>query len=177
MPTLERILAAAVPSMIHGHHAPHCYSAWIKGQGYVNKGGPEHDRADYLRQLERTAQAEIENMTYAPGYAEPYRDDPIPKAVLLANWNNLPENFDRTLEKAGYAVEWSDEWTTCEDCQRAIRTEPDSHWYKPHYQIIEEDRSAAVLCLDCLQDYAGTAADHEPEPPDDDQADQEEPTP
>jgi len=54
--TLDRILRAAVQSMITGHHAPHCFSAYVPGRGYVNDGSAVFDRADYLRQLKRTAQ-------------------------------------------------------------------------------------------------------------------------
>lgn len=49
--TLERILKAAVNSMITGHHSPHCFRAHVIGKGYVNDGSAEYDRADYIRQL------------------------------------------------------------------------------------------------------------------------------
>lgn len=122
--TLERILESAVRSMIAGRHTPHCYRAHVPGQGYVNDGSAAFDRADYLQQLERDARAEVENIGYAATYAEPGYAQPA-RGVLFANWNRLPRNIDRTLERAGYAVEWSDEWTTCEDCGAAYRTEPD----------------------------------------------------
>lgn len=158
---LERILQAAVNSMVHGHHAPHCYSAHVVGRGYVNDGSKVYDRADYLRQLERSAQSEVDNMGFAPDYAEPGYDTPA-KGVLFANWNCLPENLDRILERAGYAVEWSDEWTMCEDCQRAFRTSADSFCWSPAGVYMEGSRDysdpyqadSVSLCLDCLQEWA-----------------------
>lgn len=147
--TLERILKAAVASMITGHHVPHCYSAHVVGEGYVNKGDgttARHDRADYLRQLEQTATSEVENLGYAPSYAEPGYTNPE-KGVIWANWNNLPRDLDRVLERAGYAVEWSDEWANCDDCQRAVRTSPDSYGYQPYYVFVDD---CTIVCLDCV---------------------------
>ena len=145
---LERILQAAVNSMIRGHHTPHCYRAHVVGKGYVNDGSVQHDRADYLLQLERTATSEVENLGYASAYAEPGYDQPS-KGIVFANWNPLPRGLDTILEKAGYAVEWSDEWTTCEDCQRAIRTSPDSYSWSSSYHC---DDNGTILCMDCLAD-------------------------
>lgn len=154
--TLDRILKAAVASMITGHHAPHCYTAHVVGKGYVNDGSLVYDRADYLRQLERDATSEVENMGYAPSYAELGYDQPA-HGVLWANWNKLPRNLDRILERAGYAVEWSDEWTTCDDCNRAVRTQPDSHDWRPGYSLSD---SGEILCHECADD---TPADSEQE--------------
>ncbi len=163
--TLETILNAAVSSMITGHHSPHCYSAHVIGKGYVNDGNAHlFDRADYLRQLERSVRSEIDNMRFAPGYAERGYDVPT-KGVLFADWNKFPRDFDKVLERAGYAVEWSDEWSQCDDCQRAFRTSADSYCWTPEGVYIEEqDRrdwdnhyrldGSAEMCLDCLQDWA-----------------------
>jgi hypothetical protein len=149
---LETILQAALNSMIRGHHTPFCYSAHVIGQGYVNKGEPEHDRLDYLRQLERSVQSEIDNMGYSPDYAEPGCDKPA-KGILFANWNVFPRNFDTLLEKAGYTVEWSDEWSQCEDCNRAVRTSPDSYGWKRYYVIYND---CEIICADCVKDDLNT---------------------
>ena len=145
--TLKRILDSAVNSMIHGHHAPHCYRAHVPGQGYVNDGSPVYDRAEYLRQLDRSVQSEIENMGYATGYVECGYDEPA-KGVLFANWNVFPRNLDRILERAGYAVEWSDEWSTCEDCNKALRTSPGSYSWRPMYRedLIEHGSMVCLIC-------------------------------
>ena len=146
--TLETILNAAVNSMIRGHHSPHCFSSWIQGQGYIGKGDGEQ-RRDHLEQLERAARSEVENLGFANSYAEPGYEQPR-KAVLFADWNKLPRNFDRVLEKAGYAVEWSDEWSTCNDCNRAVRTQPDGYCWTPGYREVDGD----FLCLDCAKKAA-----------------------
>lgn len=148
--TLERILTAAVRSMIDGKRAPHCFSAHVLGRGYVNDGSAVFDRADYLRQLQRSAESEIENMGYAEGYAEPGYTQPA-KGVLMANWNCLPRDLDRLLERAGYAIEWSDEWTVCEDCNKALRTEPNGYDWRPAYTIVDE---CAIVCTACAEDAA-----------------------
>lgn len=159
--TLGRILSAAVRSMIDGRHTPHCYSAYVAGKGYVNDGSAMFDRADYLRQLERDVTSEVENMGYAPDYAECGYDSPK-YGIVFANWNKFPRNFDRTLERAGYAVEWADEWDRCEDCQRAFRTAANSHWWTPAGVYLEGSsnyndpyqRDGGSTCLDCLQEWA-----------------------
>lgn len=149
--TLSRILDAAVNSMITGHHAPHCYRAHVAGRGYVNDGSIFSTRSDYLRQLERSARSEVDNMGFADGYAEPGYTDPPKRGVLLANWNSLPKNLDRILERAGYAIEWSDEWTTCDDCNKAVRTQPDGYDWKPRYA----EHNGAVLCEACSDEEDG----------------------
>lgn len=156
--TIDRILTAAVNSMIRGHHVPHCYHAHVPGHGYVNDGSVKATRADYLRQLERDARSEVDNMGYAPAYAEPGYTQPA-RGVLLANWNRLPRGLDRILERAGYAVEWSDEWAICADCNRAIRTEPDCWVWQPAYQIVEGDYvcSACVAAYDTIRNLRARA--------------------
>lgn len=143
---LETILSAAVNSMVRGHHAPHCFSAWVQGQGYVNKGDMPALRADYLAQLERAARSEVENMGYAASYAEPGYEQPK-RGILLANWNRLPSKLTDVLERAGYSIEWSDEWSVC-DCGKAFRTEPDSHSWTPAYT----ERDGELLCRECAPD-------------------------
>lgn len=157
MMTLEFILKAAVSSMIKGHHTPHCYSAHIPGKGYVNDGNREDLRADYLRQLERDAKSEIDNLTYATGYAEPGYTDPE-KGVVLLNWNKFPRGLDDILERAGYAIEWSDEWSTCSDCGKLVRTSPDGYSWQPSYRIMNE---CEIVCDDCIDwpDYLQSIED------------------
>lgn len=168
---LETILKAAVSSMIRGHHTPHCYRSWVKGEGYTNDGTNPDTRTDYLAQLERTARNEIDNMGFALHYGEPGYEDPK-HGVLFADWNCLPRGLDRILERAGYAIEWSDEWTTCSDCGHAVRIEPDSYCWKPSY--VESDNK--ILCPECApnddEDDGETcpscgcdAPSHEPECP------------
>jgi len=113
---------------------PHCYSAHVPGQGYVNRGDNPVTRADFDRQWARSKRIEAENMRWAEGYAEPGYDQPK-LGVLFANWNVFPSDAGDDLETLGYSLEWSDEWAICEDCNRAFRTEPDSFCWEPsgHY--------------------------------------------
>lgn len=145
---LEKLLQAARASMINGRHTPHCYSAHVPGQGYVNEGHLQSERAEYLRQLDRSVQTEIDCLWYAPAYAEPGYDDP-PRGIVFANWNVFPRGLDRILEYAGYAVEWSDEWSTCDGCQKAVRTSPNSYHWSGAYAFVDE---CTILCHECIAD-------------------------
>jgi hypothetical protein len=159
--TLERILQAAKNSMINGHHAPHCYRAHVVGRGYVNDGSAVFDRADYLAQLARDVQSEIDNIGFASKYGERGYDQPK-RGVVFANWNRFPSDFDSILENAGYAVEWADEWTTCDNCGNvAFRTQPDSHDWKPAYH---QDANGNIYCDDCTLDSDDDDDDDDDEP-------------
>ena len=147
--TLEYILRAAASSMLKGHHAPHCFTAHTPGLGYVNQGlGPVENRADYLRQLERAVTSEIENLQWAKAYAEPGYTDPE-RGIVFANWNTFPRGLDSILERAGYAIEWSDEWSICEDCNCAFRTSADSYSWTPSYIWSGE---CSLICADCARE-------------------------
>jgi hypothetical protein len=98
----------------------------------------------------RSAESEIENLGFATGYAEPGYTDPA-KGILFANWNYFPRGLDSILERAGYAIEWSDEWSTCGDCGLAVRSSPDSYGWQPSYAILGE---CDLLCSDCLANHA-----------------------
>jgi hypothetical protein len=124
---------------------PSCFSSHVPGKGYV--GTLETEGAEFVRQYVRAAESEIENLQWADGYAEPGYTDPA-RGVLFANWNRFPRGVDSILKRAGYAIEWSDEWSTCEECGKAVRTSPDSYAYRPHYRedLIEH---GTFICLDC----------------------------
>lgn len=142
---LETILNAAVGSMIRGHHAPHCYRAWVAERGYVNDGSAVFDRAEFLRQLERDAKSEIENSGFAPHYSEPGYTQPE-RGIIFMNWNKFPRGLDSILERAGYAIEWSDEWSTCDECGGAVRTSPDSHGWERAYTMPDD---CSIICHKC----------------------------
>lgn len=142
--TPEYILKAAITAMLHGNKTPHCYHAWQAGKGYSNDGSLVETRADYLAQLARTAQSEIDNLGWAPAYAEPGYGQPK-HGVMLANWNCFPSRIDLILERAGYAVEWSDEWSTCGECNNLFRTSPNGFCWEPAFK---EDQDG-LLCTAC----------------------------
>jgi hypothetical protein len=144
--------------------AAHCFSAHVPGKGYVNCGQAGDDIDEYNRQRIRSALAEIDNMGYVAGYAEPGHTEPE-KGILFANWNVFPRELPDVLERAGYAIEWSDEWSTCEDCGKAVRTSPNGWDWSPYYaeSLISED---SMVCLDC----------YTPDEPDSDEDTQEDTT-
>lgn len=99
--------------------------------------------------------------SYANEYAEPGYDNPE-KAILFANWNpksfgdlntgkgavpSVASRLAPIAEKLGYALEWSDEWSTCGDCGRAVRTSADSYSWKPHFALLHE---CELVCADCI---------------------------
>jgi hypothetical protein len=84
-------------------------------------------------------------MGFAKEYAEPGYSQPD-KAILFANWNYFPRGIDTILENYGFAIEWSDEWSTCEDCGKAVRTNPDCWDWKPSFALVGD---CTLLCLDC----------------------------
>lgn len=126
----------------------HCFRAHVPGHGYVNDGAREDWRADYDRQRYQRAIAEIDNLQWADGYAEPGHTAPV-RGVLFADWNVFPPEIDRILERAGYEVEWADEWTTCDGCQKALRIAPDSFVWTPAY--VTQD-NGAIFCHTCAED-------------------------
>lgn len=99
------------------------------------------------------------------GYAEPGYDDPSCGIIAIGNWNSvteydrelrdqkvisdLPERLGAIFEKLGIECEWSDEWAVCEECNRLIRTEPDSHSWKRSYVLSK----VGYFCKECDEKY------------------------
>ena len=120
--------------------------------------------------IEKFAASGEYDIQFCPGYSEPGYTQPS-LGVLLANWNGfaerhpvlidmrmpgstetVPHQFTGTagdiLEKFGYGVEWSDEWTVCDDCSKAVRTSPDSMCWTPSYY----QRESEIVCKQCALD-------------------------
>jgi hypothetical protein len=114
--TLERILQAAVNSLAQGKRNAHC--------------------ADSNETAMRRAQSELECFDYASEYGEPGYDNPR-RGIVFANWNPFPRGLDDVLERAGYSVEWSDEWIVSET-GKAYRSSPDSYGWKPYYVLTDD---------------------------------------
>ena len=112
---------------------------------------------------------------YNQGYAEPGYDGDL---VAVGNWNNVdrydsvekkrvevsnfPERVGKILEKLGFETEWSDEWTSCHDCGKLVRTSPDSYSWTPSYAIVNE---CELLCHECIaDDPTSYLEDHEDNP-------------
>jgi hypothetical protein len=86
----------------------------------------------------------IENLGYAHEYAEPGYQQPR-KGILFANWNEFSRRATDLLERAGFEIEWEDEWTTCGGCGKALRTSPDSYSWQPSYFEFQGE----ITCLEC----------------------------
>lgn len=110
------------------------------------------------------------------GYAEPGYTDPECGLIATGNWNEitswtdgerkliskLPERLGRLFEKMGIETEWSDEWATCSDCGKLVRTEPDGYSWKPSYTLGEGD----LLCNECKTDDPDDESDESDDEPD-----------
>ena len=103
-------------------------------------------------------------------YAEPgYSAE---RGIVLGNWNpkcgfSVPKEeqrrdavskLGRVLESLGFELEWEDEWTTCCDCGKAVRTSGDCYSWTPHYVWTND---CEIVCLDCLDtaDYLTSIED------------------
>ena len=75
----------------------------------------------------------------------PNRNDPADK---LTNDESRPSRLGDALDRIGIEILWLDEWTTCSECQGAVRDQPDSYSWTPHY--IEWPNNGERVCLDCL---------------------------
>jgi hypothetical protein len=109
------------------------------------------------------AASKVDCITTAPGYAEPGYDDPPSGIVAFGDWNTITRYDEATrtfivlddtpgwlakkLEEIGVALEWEDEWATCEHCGKAVRTQADSYgWQKSYW----EPSCGGCECMDCL---------------------------
>ncbi len=95
------------------------------------------------------AKNHIENLEYCREYIEPGYDNPK-KAILLSNWNYFPSDLCDILERYGYDIEWQDEWTRCDGCNKAMRTSSDSYDWQPSY--IQNNETGECFCIECLSE-------------------------
>ena len=87
-----------------------------------------------------------DHVQYIPAYAEPGYTDPK-AGVLLGNWNHCSRRVADLLEKAGYELEWEDEWTDCSMCYRAVRTSPDCYSWQRSYVLLHDSE---LICHECM---------------------------
>jgi hypothetical protein len=118
------------------------HDIWAQANGF----GVARDKwaAGHQRQPWR-AISEIENMGFAGEYAELGYTQPK-RGILFANWNYFSHEAWDMLQRMGFECEWSDEWTTCEDCGKAVRTTADSYGWQPSYFMPDD---CTILCRDC----------------------------
>jgi hypothetical protein len=129
-------------------------------------------RHNSVESMKAGGESEIENLTWYQDYAEPgYSKRHDAKGILAANWNYFHRGVDDLLERAGFEVEWSDEWTACAECGKAVRTSGDCYAWQRFY-ILHED-SGDIICLNCIdwkeylltiEDRAGAAVQRQCNP-------------
>lgn len=117
-----------------------------------------NDAARFSSRLEDQIR-EIRTHDYVePGYG--------PGPALLGNWNEprwlerdlsdankekasrLWARMQSALEKVGAQLEWDDEWSSCGDCGRIVRTSGDSYSWQPSFAIVND---CELICHECLQ--------------------------
>lgn len=124
-----------------------------------------------LCQIVEDATKQRRTFSFAPDYAERGYSSPE-RGIVFGNWNpvcgfNVPKSeqkrdpvikLARILEKCGCELEWEDEWSTCGDCGKAVRTSPDSYGWTAAYRILND---CEIICLECLDpaDYLESIED------------------
>lgn len=104
-------------------------------------------------------------------YAEPGYDEPTSGVIAVGDWNSVrrwddveqrhellddtPELLGDLLEKLGCSLEWSDEWTFCDECGGLVRTQPDGFDWQPYYDY---DGDGGIVCHDCRPAHPGPEA-------------------
>lgn len=93
-----------------------------------------------------------------PGY-------PTDLLIVLGNWNptrwvndrnpapltpaeTMPARLAHSLERVGAEVEWGDEWSQCQGCFKAVRTEPDSYSWTPSFAFTDD----GFYCHNCMRE-------------------------
>ncbi len=108
-------------------------AAWVLAERVLRKLDPQHS-------------GEVEAyLVGEPGYGE--------NVTVLANWNRYPkwQAVIEKLERLGcpLTTDWSDEWVSCYECNKAYRSSPDSYgwvkswWYGPH--------DCDIICAECTR--------------------------
>lgn len=107
---------------------------------------------------DRTTLQRLDCLDWAPEYAEPGYSNPKRGGIWFGNWNDGGNYGDPSrdttmsrvaelLEKYGASIEWEDEWSTCSDCGKAIRTQPDSYGWLPSYFMGDGE----IICIECVR--------------------------
>lgn len=114
----------------------------------------------HCSRLPRAARLErIDWIQWVPDYAKCENRKTPAKGILFGNWNDWSGRAVDVLDRAGYAIEWEDEWAICDGCGRAVRTSPDSYGWQPNY-VTDDD--CTILCAGCLDidDYLRSIEDN-----------------
>ena len=88
------------------------------------------------------------------GYAEPGYTEPTHPFVFCGNWNRKAPGRNHIvtlIEAAGGETEWSDEWTECDECNKIVRTSPDSYSWRRSYW--HNEGTGECICEGCTVKY------------------------
>ena len=106
---------------------------------------------------------------HSEGYAEPGYGEPESGLIATGDWN--PRSWNRPipkqdqtmprcaaiLERLGVELEWEDEWATCEECEKLVRTQADSYdWTRSYW----DSGGCGIYCQDCVLDDPEDYLDH-----------------
>jgi len=121
----------------------------------------ESVRADHWEARSRIE--DLKNNCYSE-YAEPGYTTPETNMIVLGNWNEVTSYnneyrvrvvIDRTIcqlarifEALGIEMEWRDEWTSCHDCSKIVRTSPDGWGWTPSYFATD----GHLTCIECIRE-------------------------
>lgn len=116
----------------------------------------EKQYKQYEEEVEATRVALVEHWISTEGeklyitsysdYAEAGYDLGGKKGILVGDWNDVRKDIVSLIEEY-YQIEWSDEWISCSDCGKLIRTQPDSYSWTPDYNVGDGE----VYCGDCIR--------------------------
>lgn len=70
------------------------------------------------------------------------------KPAFAANWNELKRLGNWMERYFGCELLWSDEWISCSDCGKALRTTPDCYPWEPSYMRASDGE---ILCIECVE--------------------------
>ncbi len=93
----------------------------------------------------------VPNGTFYEGISEPgYEDTP----AIAANWNKCEEYFKKFSDKK--KLLWDDEWSGCDDCNKAVRIQPDSYDWEPNFVTFLD---GTLVCQKCITDLYDVYSD------------------
>ncbi len=150
MPTFERIMRAAKNTSPSAEQI----AEWTKRESEMSENDYDRIHPDLTPKSALTGwdgrTIDVENIQWSNGYAERGYSDPD-KAILFGNWNHVSRRVQDILERAGFKLEWEDEWMTCGNCGKAVRSSADSYGWQPSYVIENE---CEITCIKCLNGNA-----------------------
>lgn len=127
--------------------------------------GAAIEKAQNLHYARGSAVERLEGFNFhTNGYAEPGYPDPESGVICIGNFNDitqwdneahqlvilsdLPNRVAKVFEERyGVELEWNDENRACDECEKIIRTEPDSFYWTPFFI----QRGREFLCKNCAQ--------------------------